>query len=329
MISGVRQNYRVLLPGLLLGISSLLVLSLLGNFDQMEFIFNSFQWKFFALAVGLNFVHHALRFLNTSFSLNISGIMHIPLKKRLTFYLSSSALTATEQHVNESYKSLWISKTCGIPLNRVDSIFFIDQQSSSLSVIVLAIIGIIAYPSSWPLFVILIGLFILMVLFLQSKPPGNDLRNAGKKIPLIQRFSQHLETVKTGNGNMFKPIPLSISFLLNILAWVTQAAALFLILIGLGLTANFVLAAISCLVLAFSIMIGSLSNMPGGMGVVELALAGLLSVLLDFRPELAVIATILFRLSTLWISLLFGILFWPTAAKSCTAEPGAVFIAES
>ena len=31
MISEVRQNYRVLLPGLLLGLSSLLVLAFLGN----------------------------------------------------------------------------------------------------------------------------------------------------------------------------------------------------------------------------------------------------------------------------------------------------------
>jgi uncharacterized protein (TIRG00374 family) len=317
------------MPGLLLGISSLLVLSFLGDIDQLGSYFSSFRWEFFALAVGLNFVHHALRFLNISFSLNISGIKHIPLKKRLTFYLSGSALTAAEQHVNESYKSLWISKTCGIPLNRVESIFFIDQQSGTLSILALAVIGIIAYPSSWPLFVVLMGVFILMLLFLQSEPADDDLMDAREKIPLMRRFSQRLRTMKAGNGKMFKPIPLSISLLLNILAWITLAVALFLILIGLGLTANFVLASISCLVLAFSIMIGFLSNMSGGMGVVELALAGLPSVLLDFRPELAVTATILFRLSTFWISLLFGILFWPTAAKSCTAEPGAVLIAES
>jgi uncharacterized protein (TIRG00374 family) len=158
-----------------------------------------------------------------------------------------------------------------------------------------------------------------------SGEPVEVSENPRFLIKLRLRFS----ATRADNEKMFKSIPLTISLALNVRAWLTQAAALFLILLGLGLPPDLSMASLSCLVLAFSIMIGFLSNMPGGLGVVELALAGLLSVLMGYQPELAVTATILFRLSTFWISLLFGILFWPKAARSCSNEPGAVSVAQS
>jgi uncharacterized protein (TIRG00374 family) len=329
MISDIRQNYQVLLPGLLLGFLSLLVLTMLGNFETLGGTFSGFNWIYFLLALGMSFLHHLLRFLNLNFSLNVTGIRRISFGKRITFYLSGSALNATDQHVNESYKNIWISKACGIPYNRVDSVSLIDEISASLSIFVLVILGVIAYPNFWPLFLVLLVLVGLLVMFLQynrtSGEPVEVSENPRFLIKLRLRFS----ATRADNEKMFKSIPLTISLALNVLAWLTQAAALFLILLGLGLPPDLSMASLSCLVLAFSIMIGFLSNMPGGLGVVELALAGLLSVLMGYQPELAVTATILFRLSTFWISLLFGILFWPKAARSCSNEPGAVSVAQS
>lgn len=329
MISEIRQNYRVLLPGLLLGLTSLMVLAFLGNTEQLGSFFKGFNWIFLILAIALTVIYHALRFLNLNFSLNITGIRKIPFRKRLTFYLSSSALNATDQHINESFRTVWVSRACGIPYNRIDSLFLIDSVSASLSILVLAILGVIAYPVFWPLFVGLFGILALLVLFLENRPAGDDLLEAGEKIPFLRQLSMRLRATIADNEKMFKALPLIISLALNVLAWLIQALTLFIILVGLGLPADLSLASISCLVLAFSILVGFLSNMPGGLGVVELALAGLLSVLLGYQPEIAVIATILFRLSTFWISLLFGILFWPKAARSCTADPGAPSIAES
>jgi uncharacterized protein (TIRG00374 family) len=329
MINGIRQNYRVLLPGLLLGLLSLLVLTFLGDLNQLGVFFSSFNWVYFLLALTMNFLHHLLRFLNLNLSLNITGIRRITFNKRLTFYLSGSALNATDTHVNESYKNIWVSKACGIPFNRVDSVFLIDEISASLSILVLVILGVIAYPTFWPFFLAILLLLGLLILFLQYKPTSSELLDVDENLRFLRKLRLRISATRADNEKMFKPLPLTLSLFLNVLAWLTQAAALFLILLGLGLPPDLSLASIACLVLAFSIMIGFLSSMPGGLGVVELALAGLLSVLLGYQPELAVSATILFRLSTFWISLLFGILFWPKAARSCSNEPGAASIAQS
>ena len=329
MITETRQNYRVLLPGLLLGLTAFVILIFLSSMPRVFTLFGSFKWQYFAVAVGLNVVHHALRFLNLNFSLNLSCIRRISLKKRMVYYISSSALTAADPKANESYRSVWLSKTCGIPLIRVDSIFLIDQLSDGLSILALATLGILAYPAFWPFFAVMLGLFVLSILFLQIKPAGEGLLDAGEKLPLLRLYSRQLRQCMDGNESLFKTFPMTISLLFNVLAWITLAAALFFILVGFGLEASLTLAAIACLVLAFSIMIGFFSTVPGGLGVIELALAGLLTFLLGFQPELGVTATILFRMSTFWISLLFGILFWSAAAKSCAAEPGADSVVES
>jgi len=329
MITDTRQNYRVLLPGLLLGLAVFALLISLSSISQVFALFESFKWVYFAVAVGLNIIHHALRFLNLSFSLNISGIRRIPLKKRMAFYLSSSALTAADPKAQESYRSVWLSKACGIPLVRIDSIFLIDRLSDGLSILALATLGILAYPAFWPFFAAMLLLFVLSILFLQIKPAGEGLLDAGEKLPLLRPFSRQLRQCMEGNEHLFKTFPMTVSLFFNVLAWIALAAALFFVLVGFGLEPSLTLAAIACLVLAFSIIIGFFSTVPGGLGVVELALAGLLTVLLGFQPELAVTATILFRMSTYWISLLFGILFWSAAAKPCAAEPGVSGFAES
>jgi len=147
MINGTRQNYKVLLPGLLLGLVSLLLLAFLGNIEQLGTFFGSFKWSFFLLALGMTVLYHLLRFLNLNFSLNITGIRKISFSKRLIFYLSGSALNATDHAVNESFKNIWVSKTCGIPYSRVDSVLLIDDISASLSIFVLVILGVIVYPT--------------------------------------------------------------------------------------------------------------------------------------------------------------------------------------
>jgi hypothetical protein len=74
MISGVRQNYRVLLPGLLLAASSLVVLAFLGNLNEVSLFFSNFKWEYFGLAIAINIFHHAVRFLIYPFPSTSPGL---------------------------------------------------------------------------------------------------------------------------------------------------------------------------------------------------------------------------------------------------------------
>ena len=323
MVTATRPVIRSIFPGLVLGALALLVMVILGNFNQIGIHIFSFQWQFFVLAFLFDFINHFLRFLKTSYHFNQSGVKGLSFWHRIKLFLSGAPLSATPIRVSESYKSVWLSQASGIPLHAADSLHLIDRTSDTLSVLVLATAGTLAFPSFWPFFLLICVLFLAATLSLQIKPAGIKLFDAGDSIPNLRSFSQQLRKCVDGNPRAFSFIPMSIAFSLGVFSWLAQGVALFFILVGLGLMPNLVLIAISCLVLAFSMLMGLISRLPGGLGVIELAMAALLTILLNFRPELAVSATILFRLATFWIDMLFGILFWSVTQKSQLHRPGA------
>ncbi len=312
MATATRSVYRIMFPGLILGVLSFLILMFLGDPSLISAYFVSFKWQYFALALGFNLLYHFLRFQKQNFHLGQSGFKSFSVAQRVKHFLSGIVLSASPLRVSESYRSVWLNQASGIPLNTADSLHLIDRLSDILSVLVLAIAGSLAFPSFIPFFLLVFILFLATTFSLKINPA--NIKN-GKSIQSLKLVSQQIRHYVESNPKAFSIFSMTVSLTLGILSWLSLGAALFSILIGLGLQASLVLIAIACLVLSFSMLMGLVSNLPGGLGVIELAIAALLTILLNFQPELAVAATILFRLATFWIDLLFGILFWSLMTK--------------
>ncbi len=65
---------------------------------------------------------------------------------------------------------------------------------------------------------------------------------------------------------------------------------------------------------AVSLLIGAITFLPGGLGGVEVAMIQLL-MLAGAEPSAAATATILIRMSTLWFSVLLGLLATPKTVR--------------
>jgi len=297
-------------PGLLLGVLALLVMILLGDASLVGFHFANFKWQYFALALAFDVINHVLRFLKHCFNLSHSKFKKLSVWRKLKLFLSAGALSTTPLRVSESYKSVWLSQASGIPLNAADSLHLLDRTSEVMSVLVLAAAGTMAFPSFWLFFLIIFVLFLGSTLSVQIKS-----NKTGGFTTNVKELSHQLRKCVENYPNAFSLISMTVALLLGVLSWLAQGASLLFILVGFGLEPNLTLVAIACLVLSFSMLMGLISKLPGGLGVIELAMAALLTILLDFRPELAVATTILFRLATFWIDLLFGILFWSVTTK--------------
>lgn len=328
MVAATRPVYRVMFPGLILGVLALIVMVVLGDVSQISLHFNIFKWQYFALALGFDLINHFLHFLKHNFHMSQSSFKGLSLGRRIKLYLSGAVLSASPQRVSESYKSVWLSQASGLPLNTADSLHLLDRISDILSIIALATAGTLAFPSFFPFFMSIFILFLAMSFSSKFEPTNLKQMRVGESWSNIKLFSQQLHKCLESNPNAFSLPSVSLSLTLGVLAWLSQGAAFFSILVGLGLEHNLVLIAIACLVLAFSMLMGLISRLPGGLGVIELAMAALLTILLNFNPELAVVSTILFRLATFWIDLLFGILFWSVTTKPQEPNPKAGHIVQ-
>lgn len=316
MVTASRPVYRIMFPGLILGILAPVVMIILGDIAQVGSHFIQFKWQYFLLALGFDVIIHLFRFFKHNFQLLNSGARGISFWQRLKTFLASAVLSATPLRVSESYKSVWLSQVSGIPLNAADTLQIIDRISEILSVLVLALAGTLAFPSLWTFFLLVFMLFLASSLSMQIKISSSRYVKSGISFPGLRNLSHVLFRSIGSIKSAYSFRSIIVWLVLGIFSWLAQGSALYCILIGLGLEPSLTLVSIACLTLAFSMLMGLVSRLPGGLGVIELAMAALLTILLNFRPDLAVAATILFRLATFWIDLLFGILFWSVASKS-------------
>jgi glycosyltransferase 2 family protein len=148
------------------------------------------------------------------------------------------------------------------------------------------------------------------------------------------RWTAHLRS-HTGSRRRWAPIALSMlsmmtqarlylspamvtsGFALGLLAWSAEALGVKLIVDALvGQTLSFEWAAGSY---AMAIIVGALSFLPGGLGSTEAVMAGLLSVKGLTVPD-AILATLIWRLVTLWFAVLLGWLCVWRLSKQSTSR---------
>jgi uncharacterized protein (TIRG00374 family) len=316
MHAPTRSIYKQLLPGLVLGITVLFGLMVLGNIKQVSLDFAAFHWIFFALAIALNFLNQSLRFLKRAVNLHQSGVQNVNFLDSVSLFVACLPLAVTSNRVGESFKGIWLFKKSGIPVERAVSVFLVDQISDGMSVFVLMVIGTFAYPSLWFLFLCLFLAFVGLLIYFKLPKADTGPSLVSTKVPVLKRVVPQLRECIDANPALFSAGNMAITFLLGILSWAAEGAAFFVILLGLGFSPSLPLIATSILVFAFAATVSLGTRLPGGLGVMEVAMSMLLTLLLNFQPEKAVTATILFRLATFWVTFLFGLLLWSVAGKS-------------
>lgn len=117
-------------------------------------------------------------------------------------------------------------------------------------------------------------------------------------------YSMSVSDLKSELGSLWKKEVVAKSMLYSLLAWSGQSMILYLILSEFG-TEISVPMAISCYCL--SLLIGALSLVPGGIGITELGMTWLLTQL-GVDNHIAIIASLITRVMTLWPVIIIGLI---------------------
>jgi uncharacterized protein (TIRG00374 family) len=318
--------YRQLRPGILLGITILLGLMILGDVNKVSQEFLNFNWAYFGLAILLSILNYVLRFVKRQYSLKCSGMQNLSFFRSVQLFIASFPLSLTPMKVGESFKGIWLNRFSGLPVETTITIFLVDHLSDGLSVFLLSAFGTLAFPKLWPFFLLIFILFLCVIIFMQIKPMAHRMFNLSEKMPFFEEIIPALRKCMDGNPELFKPGALIFSSLIGLVSWMADGAALVSIMLGLGYIFTWQLVGSSLLVFSFAMLMGILSAFPSGIGVMEVSMAAMLTIMLNFRPEIAAAATILFRLATFWFGFLVGLLIWFVWGKilGINAEEGRI-----
>ena len=114
--------------------------------------------------------------------------------------------------------------------------------------------------------------------------------------------------------------------ILGIISWFGECVAFFLVLWGLGFDATWRLLLIATFVLAVSSVFGAISMLPGGLGVAEASVAGMLLILLKddgIGRAVATAATLIIRFATLWFAVFLGFAALALISRKISASANA------
>ena len=227
----------------------------------------------------------------------------IPKKNSFIIYLSGIALTIIPGKVGELVKSQLLKTKFGIPRSKTVPIVILEQFYTLIGLIVISFFGIWYFE----LGTYVIGFFTAVLVFsfilISSKRIFNKLMVILEKRKITSKFVEPLSlSYDTVRKSIRGPIVFYATALTSIF-WLLEAVTVYFVLLSFGVDDIEFLMVIPTY--ATSIMLGFLSFLPMGLGVVEGSLASFFS-LQGIEVSLSLTLVIIIRVFTRWYGVAVG-----------------------
>jgi glycosyltransferase 2 family protein len=297
---------RKLIVGAVFGalvVAGLMVYSDVGKLLQVA---QSFAPSAVALGFTLAAGNYALRIVRWHYYLSCIGVS-VPVGESAVVFLSGFVMSVTPGKVGEVFKSVLLYESRGVSIVRTAPIVVAERLTDLIALVMLTALGSLTFehgPAIAATGALLVaGLFAVCA----YRPLGELLLRIAEKLPLISKISHRLREAYDSLLTMLRPAPLFFGTLIALMAWGLECAALYVIVAGFPGTHL----AWDSAVFAYSAstIAGAVAMMPGGLGVTEGSMTGLLQALGGgaITRTVATAATILVRIATLWFAVLIGL----------------------
>ena len=227
----------------------------------------------------------------------------IPVKDSFLIFTSGFALTIIPGKVGELVKSQLLKTKFGIARSKTIPIVILEQFYTAVGIVTLSFFGIWYFE----LGVYVLGFFTAALVFvfvlLSSRKAFNKIVTLLEKRRFTSKLVEPLSSSYDGIKNGIKgPITLYASGL-SILFWLIEAISIYFILLAFGVETIGFFTIISTY--TTSIMLGILSFLPIGIGVVEGTLTSFFT-MQGIDVSLALTIVVVIRLFTRWYGVSFG-----------------------
>lgn len=305
LLSGWR--FIALVATLVLSIVGYFLFTILGGWDKVMGGIANIGIKGIALSLSLTLIAVFFRFLRWNYFLHNLGY-HIPFLSSLRIYISGFTLTTTPGKAGEALRSVFLGEY-GVPYRTSFGALLAERLSDLLAVVLLSLGGLLAYPQA-KIIVAICVVFIFLVLYVVQK--DNWLRaierfvNKKFKNQFAHIIEFAIETILAFR-NCFTIHVFLIGAFFGCLAWATEGVILYYIL---QILKSHIPLYTAIFIHAFSLLIGALTFLPGGLGGAEATMYNLL-LFNHVSSFIAVTATLILRLCTLWFCVFLGLVVLP------------------
>ncbi len=281
-----------------------------GNFAQVALEIQRFPLLLLLGAFFLASLNYAFRYWRWEYYLGLLEIQ-IPWGPSLGIFMSGFALTVTPGKVGEVLKSYLIREAYGVPMVRTAPIVIAERLTDLIALLLLALLGVSSWMGRGEVWLTLLGFGLCGVLIavLTSQRLAHGCIDLVARLPPRRKtvpLCAKLHTFYDAAAILVHPGALLVGTVLSLFAWACECVAFYVILRGFhGVEAPLLL---STFIYSMMTVAGALAFVPGGLGVTEGGMAVLLTKLAGgMSQSVAVAATLLIRLATLWFAVLLGV----------------------
>ena len=301
MLEKVRKNILILLG---FSISFYIILSIYGNYESVLNSFENFNFYLLPILFSLSFLTFFTRFYKWNFYLHLLKIKISTLESFIIF-MSSLVMLATPGALGELFKSYLVKQITGEQISKTAPIVFCERITDLISIILIALLGAIIYNYGIFIMSLLIILFLLLILFISNKNISIKFISFLSRLKFLHKYLSKINIAYESFHSMLKGKALFFMLFTSIISWSFECLSFYIILKSLGLSISVMWAAF---VYAFGTIIGSLTMLPGGVGVTDGSFVFFI-VQEGFSKDIAVASTFIIRIVTLWFAVAVGALF--------------------
>jgi glycosyltransferase 2 family protein len=283
-----------------------LAFSIYADFEKLLTAFGRFNWLWLPLILSLSFLNYVFRFFKWHYYINILDIK-LSFKTSFLIFLSALTMSVTPGKLGEVLKSYLLKEENGTPISKSAPILLAERITDFISIVMLCLIGSYYFDYGKTI-VIIVGLvFILTIILLGSRTISLKIIGFFENFKFLKKHIKKVHTSYESIYLMVKIKPLLIATVISLMSWFFECIGFYIVINVFSSTSNIEVSLLSAtFIYAFSTLVGAIAMLPGGVGVTEASLTGLL-ILSNIPKDISVASTIIIRLATLWFAVLVGI----------------------
>lgn len=297
-----------ILYSVILGAAVFLAFSIYADFDNLMRAFSEFNWIYFPIVLILTYTNFVLRFFKWEF---YRKILKIDLEWKLSYmvFMSTFIMSITPGKMGELLKSYLIREEIGTPVSKSAPILIAERLTDFISIVLLCITGAIVFDYGKGI-VIGVGVFFTgCVLIISSRNISMKVISFLENRKIFHGIGEKFHTAYESIFLLVKTKPLVIATLISILAWFCECAGFYIVMKVYSNVSHVEVSLLSAVfIYGFSTIIGAIAMLPGGLGVTEASLTGLM-ILMKIPKDISVASTFIIRVGTLWFAVVVGIVW--------------------
>jgi len=257
-------------------------------------------WRIGAV-LALVTISYCVRFLKWEYYLRHLGI-DIPVRTSLFVFFSGLMMVMTPGKAGEFWKAWLLRDLREIPVSRTASVVGAERVSDLIALSAFAFLGLLLYRQSSVVLVGVVLIFLIGISLLQWRGFCLRVLNVLESLPVVGGYATELHEFYESTYTLFQLRPLSVALVISLLAWGLEGVALWVVLSGFSSQATLLA---GLFVLGLGSVVGAASLLPGGLAAAEASMVGML-VVLGYTQTVAVSATVIVRVGTLWYGVILG-----------------------